>query len=56
MPVVELRDIDKSFTGVHALNNINFDVAPGEVHALLRRKWRRKVDADQGAIRSVSPK
>jgi len=32
---VELRGITKSFPGVRALENVDFRVAPGEVHALL---------------------
>jgi galactofuranose transport system ATP-binding protein len=34
-PRVELRGMTKSFPGVHALKNVDFRVAPGEVHALL---------------------
>jgi len=34
-PIVEMRDITKRFPGVVALNRINFQVFPGEVHALL---------------------
>jgi len=34
-PLVELKGISKSFVGVRVLNNIDFDVRPGEVHALL---------------------
>lgn len=34
-PIVEMRGITKRFPGVVALNHINFDVLPGEVHALL---------------------
>ncbi|WP_454814706.1 sugar ABC transporter ATP-binding protein [Labrys neptuniae] len=33
--VVTLRDISKSFSGVKVLRDVNFDVRPGEVHALL---------------------
>ncbi len=33
--ILELKNIDKSFPGVHALNNVCFDVREGEVHALM---------------------
>lgn len=33
--ILELKNIDKSFPGVHALNNVSFDVQSGEVHALM---------------------
>jgi ribose transport system ATP-binding protein len=32
---VEMIDITKSFGGVHALNNVSFNVKPGEIHALI---------------------
>ncbi len=33
--VIEARGIEKSFPGVHALSNARFDLAEGEVHALM---------------------
>src|SRR5262245_57451408 len=33
--ILELRSITKSFSGVHALVGVDFDVCRGEVHALL---------------------
>ena len=34
-PVVSARHIVKSFSGVVVLNDVNFDIYPGEVHALI---------------------
>ena len=34
-PIIEMRNITKYFPGAIALNNIQFDVRPGEVHVLL---------------------
>ncbi len=35
MPVLQLIDVSRSFPGVLALRNVNFDVRTGEVHALV---------------------
>ena len=34
-PILELSNIIKTFPGVKALNDVRFDMYPGEVHALL---------------------
>lgn len=34
-PILRLDNINKHFPGVHALKDVQFDILPGEVHALL---------------------
>ena len=34
IPVIRCNNVSKTFGGVHALTNIDFDVMPGEVHCL----------------------
>ena len=33
--ILEMKNIDKRFSGVHALKSVNFDLRAGEVHALM---------------------
>ena len=33
--ILEMKQIDKSFPGVHALDHVDFAVRKGEVHALM---------------------
>ena len=33
--VLELQHIKKSYPGVTALDDVSFDIAPGEIHALI---------------------
>ena len=33
-PVLEVKEIDKKFTGVHAVNKVSFECYPGTVHIL----------------------
>ncbi|MDA3948309.1 MAG: ATP-binding cassette domain-containing protein, partial [Spirochaeta sp.] len=34
-PVIAMRQIEKRFPGVHALKNVDFELRPGEIHALV---------------------
>src|SRR5918912_1808577 len=34
-PVLELRGVSKSFGGAEALDDLDFDLRPGEIHGLL---------------------
>ena len=34
-PVLELRHVSKSFSGVEVLHDVSFDLQPGEVHCLV---------------------
>ena len=33
-PILEIKDLDKQFIGVHAVDNVSFQCAPGTVHVL----------------------
>jgi rhamnose transport system ATP-binding protein len=35
LPIFKVQHVSKSFGGVHALQNVHFEIFPGEVHALL---------------------
>jgi ABC-type sugar transport system ATPase subunit len=60
-PIVEMRNITKTFGSTHALRGVDFTVMPGEVHALLGRNGAGKstlvsalsgfTPADTGTIR-----
>ncbi len=60
LPILEMRQISKAFPGVQALDNVDFDLYPGEVHILVGENGAGKstlmkvlagaYDADQGEI------
>ena len=53
-PLLRMTGITKRFPGVLALDNVDFEVAPGEIHALARGKRRWQVDALEDPIRSTA--
>ena len=34
-PLISIRNLSKNFPGVHALNDVQFELLAGEVHALM---------------------
>ena len=46
-PLLDVTGLTKRFTGTLALDNIDFDVRRGEVHALLGPERRGQVHADK---------
>ncbi|MCW6507433.1 sugar ABC transporter ATP-binding protein [Lichenifustis flavocetrariae] len=63
-PILEMRNISKTFPGVKALSNVQLTVAPGEIHALMGENGAGKstlmkilsgaYQADPGAIIKVA--
>ena len=51
-----MRGISKIFPGVRALEDVSLEIRAGEVHGAARAERRRQVDADQDAVRGVSPR
>jgi ABC-type sugar transport system ATPase subunit len=39
-PLVQLRGVSKDFRGVLAISNVDFEIRPGEIHAILGRTAR----------------
>ena len=48
---VVMRGIAKSFGGVAALENVDFSVRKGEIHALLGGNGAGKIDRSEDAFR-----
>jgi ABC-type sugar transport system ATPase subunit len=49
--ILRAQGVEKSFPGVRALDKVDFDLEEGEVHILLGKKRRRKIDADENIQR-----
>ena len=49
-PLVEMRNINVAFGGVHAVRDVTIDLHAGRGHRPRRRQRRRQVDADAGAV------
>jgi len=54
-PLLEARDIDKSFGGVHALRGVSLSVAKGEVHALCGENGAGKSTLNRTISGSLKP-
>ena len=52
--ILTMKDIDKSFPGVHALDHVNFEVKRGEVHALMGENGAGKSTSDESSYRYLS--
>ena len=48
----QIKRINKSFYGTHALRDVSFDLYEGGSH-YMRGKWRRQVDPHKNPFRDV---
>jgi len=48
--ILEMKGIDKSFPGVHALDHVDLEIRKGEVLALMG-EWCRKINSDESSHR-----
>ena len=49
-PLVEMRNINVAFGGVHAVRDVSIDLDAGRGHRARRRQRCRQVDADARAV------
>lgn len=52
-PVLEMRNIAKTFGNFHALKGVDLTVWPGEIHALMGENSARQKHADEDPRGSV---
>lgn len=48
--VLEMRHIYKTFPGAKALQNVDFTLKKGRIHALMGENGSRKIHADQSPL------
>ena len=51
--ILRMENMVKTFPGTVANKDISLEVMEGEIHCLLRRKWRRQDGVDEHFIRLV---
>lgn len=54
-PIVELRDVTKEYRGVPAIQNVDFDLYPSEIHALLGENGAGKSTLTKMMAGVISP-
>lgn len=42
---LRMENISMEFSGVYVLSDMQLQVGQGSIHALVRRKWGRKINA-----------
>ena len=53
VPILEMRNIAKSFGKFYALKGVDLTVFPGEIHALMGENGAGKKHADENPRRSL---
>jgi ABC-type sugar transport system ATPase subunit len=53
-PIVEMKGIVKTFGGIHALQDVNLNIYPGEVHVILGENGAGKSTLMENSVRHLS--